>query len=378
MKASRLIVYSLLTVILAGGGYYYYFVLMAPKKLVAIPKLEKVLPKNFLAAMNTAPGQAPATLVAGTKPGAQPAPGAPAAAPEGPAKFTGNGSDHFTVSVKNTGRRPVQVTLHPGEIYDNGTNRIVLLEGRDRLVASGATEQFDLRSAAISSSNAPNDKPYSKSTAVVPNLDLLIQKAQNRPEITHEALQTAILTLAENPSVDLFAKFPRLHGEALAASASFKVDTADIISAMQLLADCGVNDRAAAADPQLEVEAMIDPKAHDAAMRFFGITTGGEWAWWKHLLLEGDPSTRHYALYGIARYYPDVALVMLPKWAKETRLNPIYRLSAVRALAVTNRQEAIDILRQLEQLFGPETDLHQSADRAARYLSSHFNQPSQS
>lgn len=377
MKASRLIVYSLLAVIVAGGCYYYYFVLNAPKKLAAPPKLEKVLPKNFLAAMNGSPGQAQVAN-ARPAPAAQPAAGAPAAAPENPVQFTGNGSDHLSVTVKNTGRRPIQVTVHPCEIYDNGKNRVVVLEGLEKQVAAGSTEHFDLRAAATSSANLADDKPYAKTTAVIPKLDLLIQKAQNRPEITHQALQTAILALAENPSLDLFAKFARLHGDAGFTNTAFKVDTADIISAMQLLSDCGVNDRAAAADPQLEIEAMIDPDSHDAAMRYFGITPEGEWAWWKHQLLEGDPSTRHYALYGIARYYPDVALVMLPKWAKEPRLSSIYRLSAVRALALTNRQEAIDILRQLEQLFGSDTALHQSADRAARYLSVHFNQPSQS
>jgi hypothetical protein len=111
-------------------------------------------------------------------------------------------------------------------------------------------------------------------------------------------------------------------------------------------------------------------------MRFFGIAPEMEWTYWKHELLQGNLSTRHYALYGIARYFPDVALVMLPKWAKETRLKEIYRLSAVRALAVTNRPEAIGILHQLDQQIGSDPELHQSADRAAKYLSLHFNQPS--
>jgi len=101
-----------------------------------------------------------------------------------------------------------------------------------------------------------------------------------------------------------------------------------------------------------------------------------EWTYWKHELLEGDPGTRHYALYGIARYFPDVALQMLPKWARETRLQPIYRLSAVRAMAVTHRPEAIPILHKLEQEFGSDSDLSRSADRAEKYLNTQFTQPS--
>ena len=381
MKARRIIVYTVLALALAGGIYYYCFVYKAPVKLASPPKLEKVLPKNILSAMNAAPapGQ-PKTQIAGASvPGGQPGAGAPAGTttPDNPAlKITGNASDHITVAAKNTGRRAVQLTMRVGDIYESGKNHVVLLEGYDKVIPIGGTAQFDLHTAAISSSNAPDDRQYTKSAATVPKLADLIAKTQNRPEITHEALQTAIIALAENPPLDVFAKFPRLHSDPAAmGNGNFKADTADIISAMQLLADSGVNDRAAAADPQLEIEAMIDPKSHDAAMRFFGIAPEMEWTYWKHELLQGNPSTRHYALYGIARYYPDVALVMLPKWAKETRLNPIYRLSAVRALALTNRQEAIAVLRQLEQMFPPNTDLYQSADRAARYLGSHFEQP---
>ena len=376
MKASRLVVYSLLLLLLAGGVYYYVFVLKAPRKLASPPKLEQVLPKNFLMAMNASPGTAGTAQLAGAKPGAKSGAN-PTAAPQNPVlKFTGNGADHMAVTVKNIGRRAIQFTLHPGDIYDNGKNRVVLLEGYDHIIPIGGTVQVTLRTAALSSANVADDEPYSKSPDALPQLNTLIQKTQNRPEITHDALQTAIIALIENPTLDVFAKFPRLHTAASPGNGNFKVDTVDIIGGIQLLSDIGVTDRVAATDPQLEIEAMIDPKSHDAAMRYFGITPEMEWTYWKHQLLQGDPSTRHYALYGIARYYPDVALIMLPKWAKETRLKPIYRVSAVRALAVTNRQEAIEILRQLELQFSSDTDLRDSADRAAKFLSSHFNQPS--
>ena len=377
MRLPRIVIYSLLTLIVAGGAWYYVFVFKAPRKLAAPPKLETVLPKNMLAAMNgRGAGQ---TRIAAAKPGDKPvaAPAATPAATDSPLpKFTGNGMNQFSVTVKNTTKRPIKFVLKAGEIYENSKNRVVLLEGCDRQVPSGSTLQIDLRAAALSSGNTSGDEPYAKSSATVPQLDALLQKAQNRPEITHEALQTAILALAENPVLDVFAKFPRLHDAPAAGNSNFKVDTVDIIGAMQLLSDIGVVDRLAASDPQLEIEAMIDPKAHDAATRYYGITPEMEWTYWKHELLQGNPSTRHYALYGIARYYPDVALVMLPKWAKESRLKPIYRLSAVRALAVTNRQEAIEILHQLESQFNADPDLHQSADRAVKYLSIHFNQPS--
>ena len=114
MKAPRLIIYSLLALVVAGGTYYYYFVYKAPRQLASPPKLEKVLPKNFLAAMNGQPA-AGQTQVAAAKPGA---PGGAPAAPASPATFTSDGAGHMTATVKNTGRRPIPFTLHAGEIYE--------------------------------------------------------------------------------------------------------------------------------------------------------------------------------------------------------------------------------------------------------------------
>ena len=367
MSSPRLAVCALLFIIIAGGAYYSFF-RHASRRLTSPPQLEKVLPKEFLAAMNSSKdGPAGATVKPVDK----------AINPDEPVIiFIGNGMVQMRVTVKNTGRKQVGFVLQPGEIYENPKNRVVLLEGCDRQVSPGSMIEVDLRTAATSSSNAPDDTPYAKSSAMVPQLDALIQKAQSHPDTTQAALQTAILSLVENPAVDTFAKFPRLHGGSPAGSGNFKVDTADIISAMQLLSAAGVTDRIASSDPQLEIEAMIDPKSHDVAMHYYGITPEMEWTYWKHELLEGNPGTRHYALYGIARYFPDVALVMLPKWAMEPKLSPIFRLSAVRALALTNRPAAIAILRKLDQQFGSNTDLHESADRAEKYLDARFAQSS--
>src|SRR6478609_9449254 len=124
-------------------------------------------------------------------------------------------------------------------------------------------------------------------------------------------------------------------------------------------------DLALTIDPQLKVEGMIEPATRSAAMRYYGITPETEWAYWKTELLSGEPTTRHYALYGIARFYPDVALDMLPRWVRETRTNPVYRLSAAQALADTQKPEALPILRQLVNELGEHTELGKAANTAA-------------
>ncbi len=272
----------------------------------------------------------------------------------------------------------MSVALHAGDIYENDQNKIVLLEDCVRDLPSRGMLQADVRVAPINMAPVSTNDTYKKSTTTVPKLDALVAQIKAHPELSHETVQTAVLILAMNPALDVFAKFQLPHDAQITPNntGEFKVDVPDIIGALQLLSNIGVTDRAFAADPQLNIEAMIDPKAHDPAMRYFGIVPDMEWSYWKQELLEGDPSLRHYALYGIAENYPDVALQMLPKWARETRLPAIFRLSAVRAMAMTHRAEAIPILRQLETEFGPDTELYRSADRATKYLSTQFNQAS--
>src|SRR5207302_11225430 len=112
---------------------------------------------------------------------------------------------------------------------------------------------------------------------------------------------------------------------------------------------------------------------HASQMRNSGISADSEWAYWKHELLEGNPSTRHYALYGIGRFFPDVALQMLPAWVREARTAQPFRLAAVQALAETQRPEALDVLRGLASELGVQTDLGKNAHLAAAYLEARLN-----
>ena len=121
---------------------------------------------------------------------------------------------------------------------------------------------------------------------------------------------------------------------------------------------------------------MIDPLAHALALQYYKIPFENEWSYWKNELLQGDPAIRHYALYGIARFYPDIALEMLPKWARASNLSQTYRESAIRALAETGRTEALSVLQQFEFEFGGTTQLGKVAHEAASYLDARLNQDS--
>ena len=289
------------------------------------------------------------------------------------AEFIGNGREKMSINVTNKRDQAVRLHIPAGLVFQNGNSSMLLLRAHDMDLKAGELKQEDLQTAATSSSNQVVDSAYSLTLLTEPKLAALVDYLQKHPEVSQGAVQTAVLALKENLPVSAFAKFVEAGATGMPSkfdTTAFKVEVVDIISALGMLRDVGVPDEqlTLTIDPQLKIEAMIDPLAHAAAMRYYGISGQAEWTYWKHYLLEGEPSTRHYALYGIARFYPNVALQMLPAWARETRTNPVYRISAVQALAETQREEAVPILRQIEHEFGMLTDIGKAAHNAADIL----------
>jgi hypothetical protein len=362
MPKSLLKTLGLLALVAAvAGGYVYWPQLTAFAQSELHPKLVAAAPAP---ASNGAAGHfAPALTL-----------DLPAALDQGlvQADFTGNGREKMALNVTNKRGQAVRLHIPPGLVLQNGNSSVILLRAADTDLKAGELKQVDLQTAATSSSNQVVNSPYSLTLLSEPKLATLLDYLQKHPEASEGASQTAVLALMENLPVSAFAKFVEAGGDVPSKidTTPFKVDVVDIISALAMLREIGIPGQqlALTIDPQLKIEAMIDPMSHAAAMRYYGITEQTEWTFWKNHLLQGEPSTRHYALYGIARFYPDIALKMLPTWARETRTNPIYRISAVQALAETQREEAIPILRQIEHEFGLLTDIGKAAHNAADIL----------
>ena len=219
---------------------------------------------------------------------------------------------------------------------------------------------------------------YQLASHAVAKIDPLLTYAQEHPELTAPGLQTAILALLENLPLSSLCKFPTAGSDLPTHfdTTSFRVETRELLAALGALREIGVREREVALtiDPQLKIEAMIDPACRAVAMRYFGITNANEWNFWKSQLLEGDPATRHYALYGIARFYPEIALEMLPKWAREKRTTPIFRLTAVQALSETRRPEALAVLSDLVNELGRNTELGRAAFDSAQLLDTTLRQ----
>jgi hypothetical protein len=238
--------------------------------------------------------------------------------------------------------------------------------------APGETRLDDLFTLATASTNRVEEGALALSSDSYAKLQGLLDYLAEHQEVSLPAAQTAALAILENLPASAFAKFTQTGSDLPSPwdTAAFKVEVADLVGALIVLRQIGIPDEqlAITVDPQTRIEGMIDPLAHALAMQYYGIKPDAEWAYWKHELLEGEPSTRHYALHGIARYFPEVALPMLPGWVRETRTNPVFRRVAIQALAETKRGEALPVLKELEQEFKDDAELSEAAKEAVAYL----------
>ena len=288
------------------------------------------------------------------------------------AEFKANGRETLNATLSNGGTTPLKVRAEVGLVLESGRNAIVVVRPLEVEIEAGKTAEATFLTAATRSSNHVEELIYQITANHVPRIELFLTYIQEHLELSPAAIQTAILALNENLPLSSVAKFTAAGSELKSRfnTDAFRVETHDIITGLVALRDMGVSDAAVAmtVDPQLRIEAMIEPLCRPVAMNYYGITPENEWSFWRNELLSGEPSTRHYALYGIARFYPEIAVEMLPKWARETKTSSVFRLAALQALAETQKPEAVAILNLLAEELGRETELGRAAAGAALAL----------
>lgn len=290
------------------------------------------------------------------------------------AEFQGNGREIMQAILTNKTAGPLTIRVPAGQMFESGSNVVIVLRSGEVELRPNKPVAVSIQTAATRSANRLVERPYTLSYGALPRLSALLAYAQEHGDLSTPALQTAVLALTENLPLSAVSKFSAAGADLPTHfdTTAFRVETVDIMRALITLRDIGVreNEVAMTIDPQLKIEAMVEPATRPVAMRYFGITPATEWEYWKGELLSGDPATRHYALYGIARFYPDVALEMLPKWALEPKTQTVFRISAIQALADTQRPEALPILQKLSDELGQDTELGRTALASARFLNS--------
>jgi hypothetical protein len=261
-----------------------------------------------------------------------------------------------------------------GTLFSNGTGNVVLLRDVATSVPPRATVQFTLPVAVTDTSKGVLQGTFSRQEESMPELKPLLKVIAGKKSLSFGAMQTAVLALSENIPLDDVSSFPpNLRPPSVVNNdpMPFRVSTADIMSALALLQAAGVDagKMALAGDPEFKLMTMLNPESHAAAKTLFGISNRQEWSYWRHQLLAGDPALRHYALYGIARYYPDVALQMLPNWVRAPNVSRSFRVSAAWALALIDDGRAKLELVALRQELADDPGLRQALDRALRHWS---------
>ncbi len=360
LSRNQIILISSVAAIAVGAGVY---MAVSNKPAPRPESVQAVMPVELtraIAEAKTKPGKNPAAMLAS------------ASASQTEMNFERGGINTLKLRVTNSTKQPFSVSLGAGTIFQNDRSELLLLKPFESQVQPGATLQQDLSVVALSSRGQSEHGTFTSSTKTQPKLAGLIQHLESHSSVPVTVAQTAALAILEDAPAGLFAKFPRPLADDVSETETFRVETSDMVAAAQLLREIGVDSAKFAQDAQLKVEAMVDLKAHDLAMQYYGISHENEWAYWKGLLTEGDPTMRHYGLYGIARYYPDVAVQMMPKWALEVRTAPHYRKAAIGALALTQKSEAKPLLEALERDLSKETELAQRVDPALRYLEQHL------
>jgi len=286
-------------------------------------------------------------------------------------QIKGNGREQTRVILRSNYPETIKTAILPGQILESGRNAVMILRGTKVEIPPGKSFDQQMETVALHSANKVEDGDYKFSYQTSKKLDLLLIHLADHPELSAQAAQTAALALTENLPLYAVAKFECISApKNRLVTEGFRVETNEILAALTTLKTMGIDMTTVVMnnDPQLRIEAMIEPLSRELAKRYYGISESQEWDFWKKELLQGPPGTRHYALYGIARFYPDIAIEMLPKWARETQTHTVFRLSAIQALADTQRPEAIAILRQLANELGPNTELGKAAAETAKYL----------
>jgi len=289
--------------------------------------------------------------------------------------LVGNGREQLALTIRNDTHEALSVRIRPGLIFeraDGAGGTVALIESGYLNVPAKRTEPFYLKSVALSSRNKPAPAVYRLTRDQAKDLQALFRHITENPIYGVGAVQTAVLSLRDNLPLSAFAKFPLISGAPPSALNTdvFRVPVDAIISGLQLMRDSGysMDNLAITVDPQLVVEAMVDPLARMSAIQFYEIDPKHEWLFWREMLSNGPIALRHYALHGIARFFPQVALDMHPRWARSKEVGSTMREAAIVGIAETGHPDALPLFAQLEFEFREDPVLLRKVQQAQDYL----------
>ncbi len=273
-------------------------------------------------------------------------------------KISGPADGPLNVRMENTTRRVLKIEIPAGQLFlSHGRDaEAILLQGQRVILKAQEARDVELPVVPASLLNAPGAKTWRASLRRDEALEPLVRHlAAGSEPLDPELLRAAVLIARENLPLAALADFPLLTQErpAEALAPPRPIATPDLAAALLLLRDAGyaVENFAILVDPQFRLETMLDPEARPIAQEIFRIHGRKEWVFWKNQLEHGHDNIRHRALLGIARYFPEVALQMLPDWARFERISFRFRQAALLGLAEMGTPESGALLNKLRWEF---------------------------
>jgi hypothetical protein len=284
----------------------------------------------------------------------------------------GDGRYHLSLYLTNTNEDPLAVKIPAGMVLEAGEVQMVTFRETTAFVPPRGQIEVNPPTVSVHLTDLNRQIPFHLTQKVVSELAVLLPYLEKRPDIPVPAVQIAVLALTDNVPLSAVARFRIAAGDSPLGlnTDAYRVHVRYIIQGLQLLQEIGypLERLALMTDPQLKIESMVDPLSHAEACKFYKIPEEKEWTFWRDHLLTGPLDTRHYALFGIARYFPSTALRMLPEWALKQSLDPVYRESAIRALAQTAEDDALPVLERIAYDLEREPDLAKVAQEMVEVL----------
>ncbi len=352
----------LLAILVAIMGVVFYYFVNRPAVTAPPPPLASVIPPAFSAALQGKDTQAPTRHVATQNPSA-----------DGTVKaqFSGNGRDLITGKVSNLGTTDAVFSVPVGQIFEGGPSALLSLREATVEVPAGGEANLSILTVPLKLRNDTLDSPYKVSGRPPGALKPLVEYVSANPGTPYPILQTAALLLAENPEAAEIKRRPASVSDLPSDSNDvFRVSVPEIMQALLLArkATGDVSGLKVSTDPSLKTEALVGLASAELAREFYAVTPQNSWAYLKNLLTQGDPRYRHYALFGIGRQFPEVALQMMPRWIGNPNLPLHYRVAAVHGLAQTNNPEALPLLESMAATGPWDVEVKQALDRGVVYL----------
>ncbi len=336
---------------------------------------------QFFASSSTPPASQPITEIlppdlkaqdlAGESAATAPAP-TPAPAAIIKLTFVSNGSTRLRLKAENPTDTEHMVSIPRGTPFESVSSLVVTLEPIEAEMVPGGSAELEVRAAALRPENAAGDAVYTRASGGVEQLQPIFEIIAADAQVPQPVVQLAILIVMENPPLSALAGFPTLEDDlpVQADFSEFSTDAPQLLAALALLKNAGVDIARyqVGASDQLRLETMVKPATRPMAQEVYGLKGEAEWDFWKSTLTEGDARLRHYALYGIGRFYPSIAVTMMPEWADNPRLLPAYRLAAVYSLGMSGSQDAYPVLEAMAARYPPGSTLAGAVSESLNYL----------